>query len=237
MKEIYLIRHTTPAVAKGICYGQTDLDVTESFTEEAAVIRQHLPEGILSVHSSPLQRCSRLASHLFPAHPIALHDELMEIHCGEWEMKGWDDLPKEIIDPWMKDFVNVSIPGGESYLDLHKRVTRRFEAIRGGQATSVDEGIRGSGNQGTIGPDAGTAIQGADDAGAVAIVAHGGVIRSILSYITNTPLIDSFKVFSLHYGCVVRLFEPAGSTGTLQYEMLSNVAPEQKEQHKPRSFY
>lgn len=208
MKEIYLIRHTTPAVAKGICYGQTDLDVTESFTEEAAVIRQHLPEGILSIHSSPLQRCSRLAGHLFPAHPIALHDELMEIHCGEWEMKGWDDLPKEIIDPWMKDFVNVSIPGGESYLDLHKRVTRRFEAIRAG-----------------------------GNASAVAIVAHGGVIRSILSYITNTPLIDSFKTFSLHYGCVVRLSEPAGSTGAWQYEMLSNVAPEQKEQHKPRSFY
>jgi len=210
MQEIYLIRHTTPAVAKGICYGQTDLDVIESFTEEAAVIRQHLPEGIVAVYSSPLQRCSRLASHLFPAHPIALHDDLMEIHCGEWEMRGWDELPKEIIDPWMADFVNVSIPGGESYLDLHKRVTRRFEVIRGAQPPST---------------------------GAVAIVAHGGVIRSILSYITDTPLIDSFKVFSLHYGCVVRLFEPAGSAGVWQYEMLSNVAPAQKEQHKPKSFY
>ena len=231
MTEIYLIRHTTPAVAKGVCYGQTDLDVIESFTKEAAVIRQHLPEDILSVHSSPLQRCSRLASHLFPAHPIALHDDLMEIHCGEWEMRGWDELPKEIIDPWMKDFVNVSIPGGESYLDLHKRVTRRFDTIRAGQVIKAGESTPGSWNQEA-------ASQEADDTtGAVAIVAHGGVIRSILSYITDTPLIDSFKVFSLHYGCVVRLFEPGGSTGTLQYEMLSNVAPEQKEQHKPRSFY
>lgn len=215
MNEIYLIRHTTPAVAKGVCYGQTDLDITESFNGEAAVIRQHLPEGIAAVYSSPLQRCSRLASHLFPAHPIVLRDELMEIHCGEWEMRGWDDLPKEEIDPWMKDFVQIRIPGGESYLDLHTRVTRCFEAIRATSAGALK------------------ATSGAS-AEPLAIVAHGGVIRSILSYITNTPLIDSFKVFSLHYGCVIRLF---GETDPLQYEILSNQAPEQKEQHKPRSFY
>ena len=204
MKEVYLIRHTTPAVAKGICYGQTDLDITDSFKEEAAIIRQHLPEKMKSVHSSPLQRCSRLASHLFPGHSLVLHDELMEIHCGDWEMKGWDELPKEEIDPWMKDFVQVRIPGGENYLDLYERVIRCFNKIKGV----------------------------AEDPDPIAIVAHGGVIRSILSYITDTPLIDSFKVFSLHYGCVIRLFgEP------LQYEILSNRAPEEKEQHKPRSFY
>ena len=73
-----------------------------------------------------------------------------------------------------------------------------------------------------------------ENAGPVAIVAHGGVIRSILSYITDTPLINSFKVFSLHYGCVIRLF---GETEPLQYEFLSNLPPEEKEQHKPKSFY
>src|SRR5258708_22117624 len=99
MNEIYLNRHKTQSVDKGICYGKMELDITESFHEEAAVIRQYLPEGIVSVHSSPLQRCSRLASHLFPAHPIVLHDELMEIHCGEWEMLGSDHLPKHAVDP------------------------------------------------------------------------------------------------------------------------------------------
>lgn len=204
MKDIYLIRHTTPAVNKGICYGQTDLDVTESFMDEAAIIRQYLPPSFSSVHSSPLQRCSRLAEHLFPGHQIRLHSELMEIHCGEWEMRGWDELPKEEVEPWMKDFVQIKIPGGESYLDLHRRVTGCF--------TSVHEG----------------------DEGPIAIVAHGGVIRSILSHITSTALIDSFKVFSLHYGCVIRVFGPSDG---LQYEILSNQAPLEKEQHKPKSFY
>jgi alpha-ribazole phosphatase len=207
MNDIYLIRHTTPAVGKGICYGQTDLDVTESFMDEAAIIRQHLPSFFSWVHSSPLRRCAQLAEYLFPEHAVKLHPALMEIHCGEWEMRSWDEIPKEEVDPWMKDFVQIRIPGGESYEDLHRRVTKTFMDIR-------------------------------DDAGGnkapVAIVAHGGVIRSILSHITGTALIDSFKAFSLHYGCVIRVYGPPGD---LQYEILSNQAPQEKEQHKPKSFY
>jgi alpha-ribazole phosphatase len=216
MKDIYLIRHTTPAVGKGICYGQTDLDVTESFMAEAAIIRQHLPSSFSSVHSSPLQRCSRLAEHLFPACPVSLHPELMEIHCGEWEMRAWDDLPREEVDPWMKDFVQIRIPGGESYRDLHQRVTSTFTRIHASGQSLPNPGIVGSSE------------------GPVAIVAHGGVIRSILSHITGTALIDSFKVFSLHYGCVIRVYGPPDG---LQYEILSNQAPLEKEQHKPKSFY
>jgi alpha-ribazole phosphatase len=215
MNDIYLIRHTTPAVAKGVCYGQTDLDITESFLEEAEVIRQILPDGIRVVHSSPLQRCARLARHLFPGHSISLKDELMEVYCGQWEMKTWDELPKEEIDPWMADFVNIRIPGGESYLDLQERVHRCWERIRAG-AAEAEEGQISAG-------------------GAIAVVSHGGVIRSLLSGITGTPLIDSFKVFGLHYGCVIRVFEEEG--GRLGHEILSNRAPAEKEQHKPSSFY
>jgi len=205
MDSIFLIRHTTPAVAKGICYGQTDLDVTESFAEEAEAIRRYLPSGITAVYSSPLQRCSRLARHLFPDHTPTLLDQLMEVHCGEWEMRSWDELPKEDVDPWMADFVQVRIPGGESYLDLHQRVTECWEMIRAANA-----------------------------GGDVAIVAHGGVIRSILSGITDTQLIDSFKVFSLHYGCVIRVF---WQEDVAQYEVLYNQVPVEKEQHKPSAFY
>jgi len=192
-------------VAKGICYGQTDLDITESFAAEAGIIRQHLPPGIRLVYSSPLQRCVRLARHLFPAHSLSLEDDLMEVFCGDWEMRHWDELPKEEIEPWMADFVNVRIPGGESYTDLHDRVHRCWSAI----TERAQEGP-------------------------VAVVAHGGVIRSILSGITATPLINSFKTFSLHYGCVIRVYQ---EEALLRYETLSNVAPLETEQHKPKSFY
>lgn len=215
MADIYLIRHTTPLVSKGICYGQTDLDVTESFEEEAAVIGECLPAAFGAVYSSPLRRCSMLAERLFPGGPVLLRGELMEVHCGQWEMRKWDELPREEIDPWMADFVNIRIPGGESYIDLHERVNRCWEEIVGAADAS------------------GVALDAAGDL-PVAIVAHGGVIRSILAGLTGTPLIDSFKAFSLHYGCVIRLQPTAGGW---ERTVLSNRAPEEKEQHKPSSFY
>jgi len=197
--DIFLIRHTTPDVAKGICYGQTDLDTTASFEEEAAIISTHLPPTVEQVYSSPLQRCSKLARHLFPHLTPSYHPELMELHCGEWEMQHWDAIPKAVLDPWMNDFVYTAIPGGESYVDLYRRTTACFQSVA------------------------------AQPHAAVAIVAHGGVLRSILSFITDTPLKDSFAAFPLHYGCVARL-SPAGSGFT--YTMLSNI-PTPPEQHKP----
>ena len=196
--EIYLIRHTTPAVEKGTCYGQADLDVTESFYEEAALIKQHLPATIQTVYASPLQRCSKLAEHLFPAHDISFHNDLKEINCGEWELRKWDDIPQEVVMPWMNDFVNVRIPGGESYLDLLARTSAVFNHIAAKQEHA-------------------------------AIVSHGGVMRSILSHLTNTPLIDSFNVFKLQYGCVVKLFL---QDDQFAHEILHNEQST-SEQHKP----
>lgn len=198
--SIYLIRHTTPLIEKGLCYGQLDIDVTDSFHEEAALIKNVLP-AIEQVHSSPLIRCHKLASHLFPAQEISLEPSLMELACGEWEGIHWDAIPAEVIDPWMKDFVNVSTPGGESYIQMHKRVTECF--------TRIAEGPK-----------------------PVAIVTHGGVIRSILAHITNTPLVDSFGAFKISYGCVIQLqATPAGFT----HEALHSIVTE-KEQHKPSKF-
>ena len=199
--SIYLIRHTTPLIEKGICYGQSDIDVTDTFHNEAAVIKTLIPGEFEQVYSSPLFRCRKLAEHLFPDQHIIFEPDLQEIHCGEWEMQHWDKIPREIIDPWMKDFVNVCIPGGESYIQLFDRVIQSFEKIAAGPVP-------------------------------VAIIAHGGVLRSILAHITGTALKDSFGVFGLHYGCVVRIDK---EEGMLKHRLLSNVTHE-KEQHKPSYF-
>jgi alpha-ribazole phosphatase len=199
MASIYLIRHTRPAIEKGTCYGQSDLDIMESFESEAAIIEQYLPASINIAYSSPLQRCRKLAQRLFPEERIAYNDALMEIHCGLWEMRRWDDIPREDLDLWMADYIQVRIPGGESYIDLYERVIGFYTSV---QNSKQD----------------------------VALVAHGGVIRSILSHITGTPLLESFGRFSLHYGCVVRLDREGADWG---YTILSNITPPEKEQHKP----
>jgi len=41
--EVYIIRHTKVAVENGICYGQTDVALADSFQEELAVLKSQLP--------------------------------------------------------------------------------------------------------------------------------------------------------------------------------------------------
>ncbi|PJE46419.1 MAG: alpha-ribazole phosphatase [Sediminibacterium sp.] len=197
--EIYLIRHTTPKVEKGICYGQADLDITETFLEEVEAIKPHLPSEGIKVYSSPLQRCKKLADALFEGFDIDIHDDLMELNCGQWELLPWNDIPKEEIQPWMDDFVNVRVPQGESYVDLHNRVVNRFKDIVEKQESAV-------------------------------IVAHGGVLRSILSHITSTPLKESFDAFTLHYGCVVKINV---TEDNITHELLYNYSRQGKEWHRP----
>ncbi|HEX4849749.1 MAG TPA: histidine phosphatase family protein, partial [Puia sp.] len=67
----------------------------------------------------------------------------------------------------------------------------------------------------------------------LAVVTHGGVIRSILSHITQTPLIDSFTRFPLHFGCVVKI---TAKENEFRYEIISNVIPPESEKHKPSYF-
>ena len=200
--ELYLIRHTTPDVVRGTCYGQSDIPASSGFLKEAGIIRSHLPSKIGKVYSSPLRRCSQLAEYLFPSHAIHLDSNLMEIHCGDWEMRLWDEIPRTELDPWMNNFVEFSMPGGESYQQLYSRVLSCFEEILRHSESS-------------------------------AIITHGGVIRSILSHITETPLEQSFQKFSLHYGCVVKL---SAEKDRLIPELIFNNPPDEKEMHKPGSF-
>lgn len=197
--RIYLIRHTTPLVEKGICYGQTDLDVTESFDEEVKMIRPHLPLTDIEVYSSPLKRCKKLAHSLYQDLDIKCYDDLMELNCGDWEMQKWDDIPSHEIDPWMNDFIHQFVPNGESYLSMHQRVVNRYEAIKETGKNAV-------------------------------IVAHGGVLRSILAHITQTPLKEAFDLFTLHYGCVVEI---SMEDNDPKHTILYNHSREGKEWHRP----
>lgn len=43
--EVFLIRHTKTAVIPGTCYGNSDVDVADSFPEEAEKVRGRLKRG------------------------------------------------------------------------------------------------------------------------------------------------------------------------------------------------
>ena len=61
---LYIIRHTSVNISKSICYGQSDVGLTENFEEESAVVLAQLPTKIDAIFSSDLQRCVRLAEKI-----------------------------------------------------------------------------------------------------------------------------------------------------------------------------
>lgn len=125
--EIYLIRHTTPDIEKGICYGQTDLDLAKNYKKEFKSIHQTIPKGNYKVYSSPLKRCALLAKTF--SDTIIYDVRLKELDFGDWELQPWHNIPEKVISPWMNDFVNVIVPNGESYIQLSKRVHDFFSNL------------------------------------------------------------------------------------------------------------
>ena len=125
--EIFLVRHTTPDIEKGICYGQTDLDITDTFQNEVNAVKNHIPVGDHAIYSSPLKRCTLLAHELGTT--VCTDKRLMELNFGQWEMQAWDKIPQESLQPWMDDFVNEAPPEGESYVQLKERAMECFNDI------------------------------------------------------------------------------------------------------------
>ena len=126
--EIYLIRHTTPAVEKGICYGQTDIALNEVlFAEEIKVIQSKIPDNVEHFFTSPLQRCKKLTEQLNENYTEDIR--LIEFNFGDWENKNWNEINQEQLNFWMNDFVNVLTPNGENYKNLHQRTSGFIEEL------------------------------------------------------------------------------------------------------------
>ncbi len=126
--EIFLVRHTTPNIEKGICYGHANIGVTASFDKE----RKHILAALenisnAKIYSSPLQRCKALAASF--GEKVYYDDRLKELNFGDWELQAWDKISKSEIDPWMHDFVHVKTTNGESYKDLEKRALTFFREV------------------------------------------------------------------------------------------------------------
>lgn len=113
MKLIF-IRHTSVAVENGICYGQSDVPLADSFEIEAEKIKKRLSTcSIDEVYTSPLSRCRRLAEYCGFSNAIP-DKRLMEMNFGEWEMKRYDEIADPRLQLWYDDYMNVAATGGES---------------------------------------------------------------------------------------------------------------------------
>lgn len=167
--KLHLIRHTSLNIPTGICYGQSDVDVSDSFHSEREVLQKKLAHiQFDAVYASPLQRCTKLASAL-DLGKIQLDDRLKELHFGDWEMQAWDTIPRDVFDTWASDYAHLPPPNGETFSQLQHRSQSFIEDVSGH-------------------------LHGKN----VAVVTHGGVIRAMLADVLNMPLKGLFRMVIDH---------------------------------------
>lgn len=162
--EIILVRHTTPDIEKGICYGQSNIPLVATFEQEITAVLEKLPNNLkdYTCYSSPLQRCKVLAESITDT--LIFDNRLKELNFGDWELQKWEDIDKTDLDKWMTNFVTEPTKNGESYKDLHLRTTEFLNEIKALNHQKV------------------------------IIVTHAGVMRSLHSFINNSSLQDSFNL-------------------------------------------
>ncbi|EPG65123.1 histidine phosphatase family protein [Leptospira wolffii] len=190
--EIILIRHTTPEVEPGTCYGRTDLGLPTSFEAEAHNVLKLLPSHIHSIRTSPLFRCYSLAEYISkrleavgPSPIWKVDHRIQELDFGEWEGRLWEDIPRSETDPWMLDYVNRKPPGGETYSELQSRISESWEESL--TAAKVWEKLKRE--------------EGETSEYKELWVSHGGPIRCLASLTLGLPLENSFRLV-LDYGSV-----------------------------------
>ncbi len=122
------LRHPTPDVPTGMCYGQTDLDIAEighTQIEKAIEITPHVKRVI----ASPALRCRKLAISIAARHDIEpVYDErLWEMNMGEFEGMMWADIDREVSARWFENPFDNKAPGGESFADVQERVLEALQ--------------------------------------------------------------------------------------------------------------
>jgi alpha-ribazole phosphatase len=129
--KVTLIRHTSVDVPPGICYGQTDVPLKDTFEQEAAAVAASLLKGepFDKVYTSPLSRCIRLADYC--GYKDAVRDErLKEINFGRWEMKAFEEIQDPRLQEWFNDYFHVSAPEGESFQMQLERLSDFFDELK-----------------------------------------------------------------------------------------------------------
>jgi alpha-ribazole phosphatase len=127
--EVYIIRHTSVATGTQFCYGQSDVQLADSFATEVAKFQQDLPTDFDAIYCSTLNRCKQLATALEFSN-ITYEPNLQEMNFGDWEGKEWTKIDATQLDVWMQDFVNVKTPNGENLQELFNRIQIFFDALR-----------------------------------------------------------------------------------------------------------
>ena len=172
--NVIIIRHTTVWNPHNICYGTIDIDLAESFEQEALAIKTYLASHhVEQVYSSPLGRCMKLAEYCFPHQKIEIDHRIKELNFGAWEGKTWQELEPESTIFYENFDVSHQFPQGESYHDLLQRIEDFAASTLFGNSLNT-----------------------------IAIFTHGGPMRAFISVIEKITAHESLQR-KIEYGQIL----------------------------------
>lgn len=182
--RVVLVRHAeTEESARGRCYGRLDVQLSPLGLRQAQALAASLADiALAAVYASRLSRALDTARPIAAAQglePVVLA-ALGELDFGEVEGLSYDEIEAErpeLFRAWMDDPARVIFPGGESLADLRARVLPALAELRARH-----------------------------DREAVAVVAHGGVVRVVLA-----------EALGLEDGAAFRLDQAAGGVSIVDW--------------------
>lgn len=161
---IYLIRHgQTVANAEKKFAGVWDVDLDETGIKQVESVAEKMKSIKLdAIYASPLIRALKTAQAISKHHNLSpqVMEALKEMNFGVWEGKSFEEIKDSDphrVNQWFQDFERFQVPEGESLLEMYARTSRAFNEIVKDYDVDSDSKI--------------------------AIVAHGGVIQALLSYL------------------------------------------------------
>jgi alpha-ribazole phosphatase/probable phosphoglycerate mutase len=176
---LYLVRHGQVADGQTHRYhGHNDIGLSpqgEKQLQDLAAQLKSVP--LAGVYASDLFRAFRGAEIISRGHNIKPQavPEFREVNFGVWEGLSFEEIatryPVELQGRF-QDLANFCIPGGESLMDVRRRALPRLDEL--------------------LQQHAGRAI---------AVVAHAGINRVILSEALGLPLDNLFRL-DQNYGCL-----------------------------------
>ena len=170
MTRLILIRHgETDYASQGRYCGFSDPSLNRKGIQQSESLAIRLKEaGVDKVYSSDLKRAYESAKIIFRGNSIEEIADFREMNFGLFEGLKYEEIIKaypKLYREWIDNPVRVKIPGGESLVELEKRVKERLSFI-----FSQDEGKT------------------------IALVSHGGPIRVILCQVLKLGLESFWKV-------------------------------------------
>lgn len=172
MTKVMFIRHgETKWNILGKYQGQSDVALTEKGREQGKLLAKYFPsEQLDAIYSSDLSRAMETAGFIAEKFNLTVNAEkaFREMDFGDWEGLTYEEIVTKSPEG-MKNFMIrpdiLKVPNGENFQILQERATKRLNEL-----------IKEHGE------------------GTIAIVAHGGVLRTMLASALEMPLKNLWRI-------------------------------------------